>query len=289
MHISIRRIAITLILVCAMPSAALAWGGLGHRTVAAVAMSLLPSAKAARIDAILHKLEIDQDFVDSASYPDEYIRDHDPGRKFSPWHFADLPDDNSVFDCKGKCLFTALNTNLTVIQIGADTKADAVALAWVIHLVGDMHQPLHMSGRDGGGNGFPVTYRGQTTCLNYSGKPANVELHSVWDDCLVEELANGRTPQQLAHDLLGGITTYKGRSEIDVNDPTPWNKWGDESHTLANSVAFDSLKHGDDLGDAYIQPKALSVVEKQLLVAGIRLAYLLDENFPDKPKAGGHH
>jgi hypothetical protein len=62
------------------PGAALAWGGHGHLTVAAIAMNLI-SEKAARMSEILAQLEIDNNFIDAASYPDEFIREHDPERK----------------------------------------------------------------------------------------------------------------------------------------------------------------------------------------------------------------
>jgi hypothetical protein len=257
---------VTFLILYVAPSEAFAWGGLGHRTVAAIAMSLIPQ-KAAQMNTILGQLEKDNNFIDAASYPDEFIRDHDPARVFNPWHFADLRDDGKQFVC-GNCLFKALADNLAVIQAGKRDKSEAVAIAWVLHLVGDLNQPLHMADRLLGGNNFHVTYRGQTQCKNFSGGNANVELHSAWDDCLVEE-------------LLGNISTYKGRSEILPQNSQPWLAWGNGSHMLANSVAFDSLHDGDDLTDGYIKGngKALEVVQRQLLAGGIRLAFLLDQNF----------
>ena len=277
-----RILAVILIVAASFLSTeALAWGGRGHRTVAAIAMRLIPE-KAARMNEILSQLEANKNFVDAASYPDEFVRSHDHSHQFGPWHYANLRDDGKPFKC-GKCLFNALDDNLSIVRAGGQDKAAAVAIAWVIHLVGDLHQPLHMSGRDGGGNSFAVTYRGQSECNTFpsSEPPANVELHSAWDDCLVEELAQGRDPEQLAKDLLGSITTYKGRSEIQSSSTPPWLAWGDESHALANSVAFDSLEEDADLADPYIKGKgkALDVVQQQLLKAGIRLAYLLDQNF----------
>jgi len=256
-----------------------AWGGLGHRVVASIAMILIPE-KAGRMEAILGQLEMDKTFIDAASYPDEFIRNHDKTRQFAPWHFADLRDDGQPFVC-GECLFMALPQNLTTIRAGAGDKSEAVAIAWVIHLVGDLHQPLHMEERLRGGNNFHVTYRGKKVCKNFSGGDATVELHSAWDDCLVEELANGRDPKTLARAILGNIATYQGRSEIGAKSDQPWLAWGDESHALATSVAFDSIKDGADLGDDYIKGsgKALDVVQHQLLLAGIRLAFLLDQNF----------
>ena len=134
-----------------------------------------------------------------------------------------------------------------------------------------------MSGRLRGGNDFPVTYRGHANCKNGRGGTAKVELHSVWDDCLVAELANGRDAKTLAKALLAGTTDYRKRPEAAGTVAA----WGAESHTLANSAAFDSLAQNADLGDAYIagKGKALDIVSRQLLRAGIRLAMYLDKNF----------
>lgn len=257
---------------------ALAWGGRGHRIVAAIAMLLIPE-KAAQMNTILGQLEMDNNFIDAASYPDEFIRDHDEGHKFNRWHFANLRDDGHTFIC-GECLLKALPDNLAIVHAGKKDKPTAVAISWVIHLVGDLHQPLHMSGRQGGGNSFQVTYRGKAECKDFHGDDRPVELHSAWDDCLVEELASGRDPKEMAKQILGNITTYKGRSEIKPDDSEPWLAWADDSHALANSVAFDSLQNGADLEDGYIKGpgKALEVVQHQLLLAGIRLAFLLDQN-----------
>jgi S1/P1 Nuclease len=215
---------VVLLILCGAPGAALACGGHGHRTVAAIAMSLIPE-KAARMSAILTQLETDDNFIDAASYPDEFIRDHDLERKFSPWHFSDLRtlgtlneplpedtipplagsideidalnlppvlrDDGRPFVC-GECLFKALQDNIAIIRAGRKDKSEPVAIAWVLHLVGDLHQPLHMAERLRGGNDFHVTYRGKAECKNFQGHDTRVELHSAWDDCLVDELANGR-------------------------------------------------------------------------------------------------
>lgn len=278
MQTILKWLIVTLLTLCCGSAESMAWGGRGHRTVAAIAMALIPE-KAGQLNKVLSQLEMDNNFIDAASYPDEFVRSHDPGHKLSPWHYADLPDGNQTFVC-GQCLFQARDDNLAILRAGKKDKAEAEAIAWVIHLVGDLHQPLHMSGRLRGGNDFHVTYRGKKECKLASGSQAKVELHSVWDDCLVEELAAGRSPQKLAKDLLGRIKTFHGRGEILPNNAHPWLAWGNDSHALANSAAFDSLSDGADLGDPYIKGpgKALDLVQHQLLVAGIRLAFLLDQN-----------
>jgi len=275
-----RYLLILALMACVSAPSALAWGALGHRTVAAIAMLLIPE-KAGKMDLILAQLEMDGNFIDAASYPDEFIRDHDPEHKFEAWHYAGLPDDGMPFVC-GDCLFKALPAELAILRRGGGGKAEAVAIAWVEHLVGDLHEPLRMDGRLRGGRLFHVSYRGIKACDDFTKKDPKFNLQTVWEDCLVEELAAGRNPKALAKDLLGDIKTYKGRPEIGHASRHPWLAWGTESHALAVSVAFDHLQEGADLQDAYILGDgngALSVVRQQLLLAGIRLAFLLDQNF----------
>ena len=271
-------LAAALLAVWAFPTASLAWGGLGHRTVAAIAAQLLPPQKLAHLNTVLAQLETDNNFVDAASYPDEFLRTHAPETK--SWHFADIPD-TGAFTC-GICLYSQLPLNLAIVHADKGDKADAVAIAWVIHLVGDLHQPLHMEARERGGNSFAVTYRGSGKCPSFRGGSATVELHSAWDDCLVSELAQGRTPQALASALLGNVRTFRSFPGLAATGPTPWTGWGDASHALAVSVAFDHLAPNADLGDAYIKGpgKGLDTVQKQLLLAGARLAFLLDQAVP---------
>jgi hypothetical protein len=278
-----KYLLILAVTICVASPAALAWGSRGHRTVAAIAMLLIPE-KAAKMDAILAQLEVDGNFVDAASYPDEFIGDHDPGHKFAAWHGAALPDDGTPFVC-GECLFKALPAELAIMRQGGGGKGEAVAIAWVLNLVGDLHQPLRMDARLRGGSLFHVSYRGIKACDDFTKKDPKFNLQKVWEDCLVEELAGGRDPKTLAQDILGDIKTYKGRPEIGHASRRPWLAWGTESHALAVSVAFDHLQEGADLQDAYILGDgngALSVVRRQLLLAGIRLAFLLDQNFATK-------
>jgi hypothetical protein len=273
------RVLLLCLLASALPSSAYAWGGVGHRVVAAIALALIPD-KAAKISPLLAKLEMDKRFIDAASYPDEYVRAHDPDKVMAPWHFADLPEAGAPpFQCHGDCLFDALGQQMAIF---ADTTkpelARAQALAWIEHLIGDMHQPLHMIARLRGGNEFAVTYRGLKSC----GTNQKVELHKVWDDCIVEEDAGGvgvkiapgdraAMAQGLATRIRGSIVTYKGRTEASGNPQS----WGLESHQFAIDTAFDHLSAGADIGDPYINA-AKPVVERQLLAAGIRLAMVLD-------------
>lgn len=274
-----KRLVICVLLLCGASSPAFAWTSIGHRTVATIAMILIPE-KAARMEVILRQLETDGDFIAAASYPDDYLAEHDPGAHFDAWHYALLPDNNTPFVCTD-CLLKALPANLAIIRQGGGGKKEAIAIAWVENLVGDLHQPLHMDGRLRGGRLFHVSYRGLRACDEWTKKNPKFSLYDVWDECLLEEYAAGRDPETLAKELLGDIKTYKGRPEIGHASRHPWLAWGTESHELAVTYAFDGLREGADLDDDYITGKgrALEVVKRQLLVAGIRLAFLLDQNF----------
>jgi hypothetical protein len=94
-------------------------------------------------------------------------------------------------------------------------------------------------------------------CDEFTKKDPKFNLQEVWDDCVVEELAAGRDLHTLGKDLLGDIKSYKGRPEVGHASRHAWLAWGTEPHALAVSVAFDRLQE----------------------LTGIRLAFLLDQNF----------
>jgi hypothetical protein len=182
---------------------------------------------------------------------------------FSPWHFVDWPADAATYSdsfCDPDCITNELPKQIEVMRTSTDTEAKALAMSWVIHLMGDLHQPMHVTDRgDRGGNEFNVTYHGRTTCR---------------ESCLVFTLENGRTFDKLADDLRENLTTYKGHPAASG----AMMDWMKEAHQAGIDTAYDGLSKGDDLAGVYIQ-HALPVVQQQLLKAGIRLAKIIDENF----------
>jgi hypothetical protein len=272
-HLAVLALALT-----AFAPEAKAWGG--HRAVAAIALKLLPPNKAQAVDNLLRNSDVGRGFVDAASYADEVIRERDHRHVFSPWHFVDWPADAATYSdsfCGDDCITRELPKQIEVMRTATDTEAKALAMSWVIHLMGDLHQPMHVTDRgDRGGNEFNVTYHGRPSCResNSSGTQAKVELHSAWDSCLVFTLENGRTFEQLADDLRGNLTTYRGQPAASGT----MMDWMKETHQAGIDTAYDSLSKGDDLAGVYIQ-HALPVVQEQLLKAGIRLAKIIDENF----------
>jgi S1/P1 Nuclease len=272
-----------LLLACTLlanPLPAWAWGGDGHRTVAAIAFKLLPPAKAMALDRLLRQSDVREGFIDAASYPDEVIRRQDHRGVFSPWHYVDWPVDAAQYPpsvCTPDCILQELPRQIDIVRTSTDLQARALALAWVIHLIGDLHQPLHVADRDDrGGNEFRVRYHNRATCSGGASEqhPVKVELHSVWDTCIVVEIESGAEPADFADALRGGLTTYRGDPAAagDIMD------WAKEAHDLSVTAAYDGLQDGADLEEPYVSA-ASNVIEKQLLRAGVRLAKVLDENF----------
>ena len=128
--------------LAAAPPLGFAWGHEGHQVIALLAEKNMTPVALARAKAILGGASLE----DVASWADDYRRDH---RETGPWHYIDIPLADSKIDMarecpNGQCVIDQTQHFLTVLR---DPKADPAtrteALKFVIHFVGDMHQPLH--------------------------------------------------------------------------------------------------------------------------------------------------
>jgi hypothetical protein len=244
------------------PQHTFAWGREGHHVIVIVAEVHMRPETAARMRALLAPESPEEASV----WADQYRHDH---RETGPWHYIDIPLADSRTDMarecpNGNCVIAKTKQFLAVLKDPkADKAAKAQALKFVIHFVGDLHQPLHVADNgDEGGNMRRVIFRG---------RPDN--LHWVWDTGLLQHI--GRNPAAFAAELEGRITPQ---------DKAEWQKgsiedWVMEGHRLAQTVAYG------DLGNENPAPmtpeyerQADAVIELQLQRAGVRLAYLLDAN-----------
>jgi hypothetical protein len=257
--------------------AAKSWGYDGHRIVALIAIKLLPPEKAQALDKLLQESQIGRGFVDASGYADDVLRAED--KDFDPWHYmtwhADSKDPADQ-KCQPTCLLRALTEQFRTFKKSTDKEERAFALSWIIHLIGDMHMPLHVGDlNDFGGNGFKVTYDGKQFCGKAPPfapmKPMN--LHKVWDECLVLTIKGDRTREAVADEIRGSLTTYKGHEYAKGLR----RDWAMESHLLARDV-YGDLDEKDDIrvGSEYVT-EALKIVRMQLLRAGVRLAWAVDE------------
>lgn len=175
-------LAATLVLVV-MATPAAAWGRLGHRLVGHLAADELSPAARAEVDRLLAG-EADPTLAGVSSWADE-LRDRDParGKRTSKWHYVNLPEPACTFDaavlCKDDaCVVGAIATQTAILADRARSDAERRdALKFVVHFIGDVHQPLHASTRGKGGNEIQVRFGGRGS-----------NLHSLWDSGLLNAL-----------------------------------------------------------------------------------------------------
>jgi hypothetical protein len=270
-----RAVRLAWLIVVASVSQAWSWGQEGHAIVAEIAQRRLDPATLGKIDALL-ALEVpslDHPRVALASiagWADDYRADH---KDTGGWHFVNIPDDRSTYDpdadCKGgNCVIEAIARFRAILADCSKPAPERLqALKFIVHFVGDIHQPLHASDRwdaytgkdDQGGNLVPVTFFGQST-----------NLHVLWDTGLIMHTVYnwGAYVARLETSWFPGrdLTGLRGGSPID---------WAVDAHRLAHDISYDFPDDGV-LGVKYFS-KASPIVERQLALAGIRLAQVLTD------------
>jgi S1/P1 Nuclease len=249
-----RSVALALSLAL-LPTPALAWGKTGHRVVAAIADTQLSGLARANIEQILGPGE---SLDEAATWPDDMRADPSPlwQKQASPWHYVTL--NGLTYDHappEGDAIEALARFSKTLQDPSASRADKQLALRFVVHLVGDLHQPLHAgSGTDKGGNDVKVTF---------DGRPTN--LHSVWDSGLVDE-------EQLS------FSEYAARLERRTTPAQMVSWWdADPMDWVRESAAIrDTIYPADPkLGWSYsyqMQP----IVRRRLSQGGVRLAAYLD-------------
>lgn len=246
------------------PMPAIAWGKTGHRVVGAIAGRHIHARARRAVRAILGT----ESLAEAANWPDFMRSSPDPVWKSSgPYHYVTVPQGRTYDEVgappEGDAVTKLRDATATLRDPHSDRAARQAALRWVVHLVGDLHQPLHAgNGTDKGANDVKVTFFGQ---------PSN--LHSVWDSGLIDE-------QQLSYTewtdwLDRRITPSLARQWRDI-DPRTW---------IAESAALrDRIYPADPaIGYSYVfqhEPE----VEQRLEQGGIRLAAYLDWVFAKHPR-----
>jgi hypothetical protein len=264
---------------------ALAWGPQGHRTIGAIADRLLtPGAHA----AVSQLLADDRDKFDNPSgrttlesvseWADEL---HGTAAGHPTWHYDDVPvcggGGKPGYCPDGQCNTEQLKRLIAVLGDGrAPARERNEALKWVVHLVGDIHQPLHAADNgDHGGNLVPVVLEGVRT-------RGRENLHRAWDGDLVQLTLDSRNRQQPPRNI-DALTAEAANLVREVGQGTP-DSWARESNNLARNVAYhypgfvcNSLPAGVVVLDAAYLDDAHVVVRERLLLAGARLASLLNK------------
>ena len=249
---------------------ALCWGSEGHHIIARIAASeLTPKARAAVADLLGG--DTLSAMVAASTYADE-IR---PGRReTAPWHYANIEIDSNGFDAvrdcpDGACVVAQIeHEEQTIADTFISKSVRAEALRFLIHFIGDLHQPLHCAdNRDRGGNTVRVVLQGEQT-----------NLHAIWDTAVVEAL--GSSDDAVAAALSRNIT----QSDRKVWSQGTVENWTNETWKVAKRVVYRSFPGGGATDAPIVLPNAYAdaqrvVVAKQLERAGVRLAAVLNGTF----------
>jgi threonine dehydrogenase-like Zn-dependent dehydrogenase len=286
MNLRLNRFAVVIcagVLGLAAPLA-MSWGPEGHAIVADIAQSHLDPAAAAEVASLL-KLEGLDRLDQIASWADG-------NRKEFPqtggWHYVDIPLKAASYDAardcaQGNCVVAKLDEYAHVLaDKSATPQARLLALKWVVHLVGDIQQPLHAEDNDDKG--------GNTVQVQFFGKGTN--LHSVWDGRVIEHAlgltlgpnyAIDRAAVQADAMTLDAAITPAQRAAWAPKGLLPQmgsvaTGWAGESHLIAQQVAYvDIAKPSGDAWSERYQQKAWPVIQTRLEQGGVRLAEVLNE------------
>jgi hypothetical protein len=254
---------------------ALAWGQEGHSIVAEIAQHRLSGEATARVDALLGTR---RSLASVASWPDD-VRDRRP--ESYNWHFVDMPlmADRYVEkrdckeDAKGDCTIKELGRAKRDLVCAGTDELKAEALKFVVHFVGDIHQPLHTLGEESGGNKFQVDMfmRGMT-CLGTC-KPVRttINLHEAWDSGLILKTVWdwGAYVDRLENGWLKAPP-----ANADAGSPTDWVE---QTHQAAR-IVWNLVPADFTLNDEYYN-RVLPILDQQLALGGLRLAKFLNDAF----------
>ena len=246
-----------------------AWGREGHKLTALVAEAYLTPEAKAQVKELLGK----QTLGDVASWPDE-IKSAQP--ETAPWHYVDIPKSAAAFDRDRDCPVSKMDpkspwrdcaTDRILYfegRLGDDSLSPAeraIALKWIVHLIGDVHQPLHAIGDDRGGNGISVSFLGSKQCGSYT-----CNLHGVWDESLIDE--RGLSTEKYKDLLLKEIKDNNWE-KMSGGDPVTWANVSHHYAVLAYAPNGALITHD------YFSEE-IKVVDAELALGGLRLARALN-------------
>lgn len=278
----------------ALPTqSAFAWGDEGHEIVALVAQHYLTDATRARAFALIAADPTDltpHTFANEATWADKF-RDSDRNttkvhyNQTHQWHFVDIEIDQPDQDAacfnhppltsgqpaslgpENDCVVDKIEQFVAELKAPGTSDAERIeALQFIMHFVGDLHQPLHASDdHDQGGNAKKISAKSLK-----SGK-----LHGYWDTQLVEAL--GTTPQTVATSLIAQVNPAQ-LQQWSAGGP---RDWAQETFQVGQQQAYGKLPKPNANGvyvlSAGYTKAGSQAAATQLTKAGVRLAYLLND------------
>jgi hypothetical protein len=313
-HYLIRLVICAGLLSAAHPQPAWSWGDTGHGAVGYIAQqNLSPKGK-----ALIFRIVGAEPLPVSAVFPD-HVRSDERFKNYAPFHFFEISPghtfqtlpENERAEHDAHSIIARAGEVLTRSDISREQKM--TYLRYLVHVVGDVHQPLHVgNGVDRGANLCDVNWTSPV-----SGDSGVTNLHTAWDESLIQNIADdyrktsGKSAtgkywfgyKELADLALAEFTSKTSPDEASALSKAPAGTWYDESSQLHSLVYPDDVQgtKPDErvyckivdkktnkvvngkydksklptLDEAYIQ-KALPVIKRQIVLGGLRLAELIN-------------
>ena len=246
------------------PLQSMAWGTEGHRVAGQIASSYLSPKARLAVRTILG----DTSIAIASNWAD-FIKS-DPNYSYlSSWHYIDLDKSYTYPELKEYLAqdtkvdaYTKLNFLISELKKKNLSKENKLLyLHMLIHIVEDVHQPLHVGHTDDkGGNDIKVTWFNTPT-----------NLHSIWDSQIIDF-------QQLSYTEYAATINHTTAAERAKWQKAPISEWIFESSQIAGKL-YDEVKTGDSLSGYKYNFDHIATVNQQLLKAGVRLAGILNEIF----------
>ena len=267
-------------LACVLAASAslAAWGGQGHRLVGLIAADRLTPIARANVEWLLDG----QSLADVSSWADTLTTDQ---QQTALWHYLNIPPDAAGYDrdrdCPRQpgaapgsrgdrwrdCVVDRIAYWEERLKDGSLDRADrAIALKFLVHFIGDLHQPFHALGVGRGGNDVLVRVFGASNCSDDPERPRPCNLHSVWDSRLIahrniEDRAYLAALQKLIVDRRWGSQP----------EGTP-AQWAEQSWRLAREALISPATNIDE---GYYR-RHIGVIDERLARGGVRLAAVLN-------------
>ncbi|HRW99129.1 MAG TPA: S1/P1 nuclease [Cyclobacteriaceae bacterium] len=248
------KILLTVLVVGISYSAAYPWGATGHRVIGEVAGQYLTGKAKKKLATLLQG----ESLAIAGTWMDE-VRSNRKYDYMADWHWVTIPEGTRYADTEKNPngdIIEAIDRMVKKLKSGGLTRTDeAESLKVLIHLIGDIHQPLHVgTGDDRGGNDTKVKWMGRSS-----------NLHRVWDSDIIDET-------KLSYTEMAAALDRPPKTEVNKLQSSGVLDWARESMALRKRVY--------DIGDGQLgydyTYQHLQTVERRLMEAGIRLAGILN-------------
>lgn len=247
---------VLLIPLLAGASSSAMWGRVGHFITGEIAKDYMTETTRAEVARVLG----DMSLVEATVWMDQ-VRPTDEYRHTADWHWVTVPDDSTYAEAHKNPngdIIEALERKIDALKTGElSEEEERDALKMVIHMVGDIHTPLHVgTGEDRGGNDVDVTFMGQET-----------NLHRVWDTGMIVSWNDD-------YQLWAQAINHPTDELVEQWQQATVRRWAEESRSYRD-VIYD-LPEDKVIGWEY-RNRALPIAEKRLLQAGVRMAGVLND------------